>query len=160
MMINFVKQPNILGLAFLFTFVMAVYGGLLSLDGMKEWYPSLTKPFDIPIWLFGVVQLVYYCICITIIYRLYSRLEKSRIRSISISLFAFMMVFAESWNYFFLGQKSISLGFWLILVFYLIVLAVYFILRKVDRLSSLILAPYLIWLLVDIIWLFKLWQVN
>ena len=158
---KFVKQPKHLGKAFLITIVLAIYGGLLSIEGMSEWYPSLIKPIDIPIWLFGIVQPAYYLICVTILYRLYTRVEKSRVRRrTSMSLFVFMMFFAESWNFFFLGLKSVSLGFWLLLIFCLVVISVFLNLRRVDKNSSLILLPYLIWLVADIMWIFEIWQAN
>ena len=137
-----------------------MYGSVLAIDGMKEWYPSLVKPVDIPMWLFGFVQLVYYGICITILYRLFSYIEDTRKRKISLSLFLFMMIFAESWNYFFLGLKNVSVGFWLVLVFSLITIVVYLNLRKTDKVSSYVFLPYLVWLLVDISWIFGLWQAN
>ena len=155
-----IKQPKTLGLAFLITLVIAMYGSLLAIDGMKEWYPYLVKPVDIPMWLFGFVQLVYYGICITILYRLFSYIEDTKERKISLSLFLFMMIFAESWNYFFLGLKNVSLGFWLMLVFSLIAIVVYLNLRKTDKVSSYVFLPYLVWLLADISWIFKLWQAN
>ena len=155
-----VKQPKTLGLAFLITLVIAVYGSVLAIDGMKEWYPYLVKPVDIPMWLFGFVQLVYYGICITILYRLFSYIEDTKERKISLFLFLFMMIFAESWNYFFLGLKNVSLGFWLMLVFSLIAIVVYLNLRKTDKVSSYVFLPYLVWLLADISWIFKLWQAN
>jgi len=154
------KQPKTLGLAFLITLVIVLYGSVLAIDGMKEWYPSLDKPVNIPIWLFGFVQLVYYGICITILYRLFSYIEDTKERKISLSLFLFMMIFAESWNYFFLGLKNVSLGFWLMLVFSLLAIVVYLNLRKTDKISSYVFLPYLVWLLVDISWIFELWQAN
>ena len=154
------KQPKTLGLAFLITLVIVLYGSVLAIDGMKEWYPSLDKPVNIPMWLFGFVQLVYYGICITILYRLFSYIEDTKERKISLSLFLFMMIFAESWNYFFLGLKNVSLGFWLMLVFSLLAIVVYLNLRKTDKISSYVFLPYLVWLLVDISWIFELWQAN
>lgn len=142
------------------TLVVAVYGALLAIDGMKEWYPSLTKPVDIPLWLFSIVQPIYYVICVTVLYRLISYVEDFKVKRNSVTLFMFMMLFAESWNYFFLGLKSVSLGFWLMLVFSFIAMLVFFNLRKVDRLSSKIFTPYLIWLLVDITWIYGVWEAN
>ena len=71
-----VRQPKTLGLAFLITLVIAVHGSVLAIDGMKDWYSSLVKPVDISMWLFGFVQLVYYGICITILYRLFSYIAR------------------------------------------------------------------------------------
>lgn len=155
-----IKQPKLFGFTLLITIFLAVYGGILSIDGMREWYPSLVKPFNIPIWLFSAIQLIYYLICIAILYRLFSNLEQSRLKQASILLFIFMMFFAESWNYFFLGLKSVSLGFWLLLAFCLIAFINYINLRKVDKTSSIILAPYLVWLVFDIVWLYRIYQVN
>lgn len=147
---TFVKQPKTLGYAFLITLVIAIYGSLLAIDGMKDWYPSLVKPVDIPMWLFAIVQPVYYGICMAIMYRLLIYVEDKKKRNFSLSLLIFMMLFAESWNYFFLGLKSVSLGFWLMLVFSIIAVIVFFNLRKTDKISSNIFLPYLVWLLADI----------
>ena len=71
-----------------------------------------------------------------------------------------MMIFAESWNYFFLGLKNVSLGFWLMLVFSLVAIVVYLNLRRTDKVSSYVFLPYLVWLLADISWIFRVWQAN
>lgn len=155
-----VKQPKILGWSILITLIIAVYGSLLAIDGMKEWYPSLVKPVDIPMWLFGIVQPVYYGICITILYRLFAYVEDTKKKQTSVFIILFMMIFAESWNYFFLGLRSVSLGFWLMLVFFLIAIVVFINLRKTDKISSYIFLPYLLWLLIDISWIYELWKAN
>ena len=146
--------------AMIVTILMAVFGGLLGFQGMSEWYPSLIKPLDIPLWLFSIVQAFYYIICVGIIFRLLTFVTDKASQKFSLSLFTGMMLLAELWNYFFLGLKSVSLGFFSILVFSLIAVLVYFNLKHTDRLSSIILTPYLLWLIIDIFWLFRLWQAN
>ena len=142
------------------TIFMAIFGSLLGIHGMSEWYPSLIKPLDIPLWLFSIVQAFYYIICVSIIYRLLTFVVDNASQKFSLSLFTGMMFLAELWNYFFLGLKSVSLGFFSILIFSLIAVLVYFNLKHTDRLSSIILTPYLLWLIIDIFWLFRLWQAN
>lgn len=154
------NKPKNLGIAFIVTLIIAIYGSLLAIDGMKEWYPSLIKPIDIPMWLFATVQPIYYVICITIMYRLLSYVADRRSRLVSLSLLVFMMLCAESWNYFFLGLHSVSLGFWLMLLFCGVVLLVYFNLRKTDNISAKVLLPYLLWLIVDISWIYEIWDKN
>jgi len=158
--LSLINYPKKLALSFIITFVIAIYGSLLALDGMKEWYPLLNKPVDIPMWLFAIVQPLYYAICITILYRLFAYISEQRTRRISLGLILFMMIFAESWNYLFLGLRSVALGFWSMLLFAGVAVLLFVQLRKVDPLSAKIFAPYLVWLLVDIAWMYGLWSAN
>ncbi len=155
-----ITHPKSLGVAFGITFFLAVYGSVLALDGMKEWYPSLVQPITIPLWKFAVVQLVYYGICITILYRLFAYRGEKRTRTRAVSLFVFMMLIAESWNYVFLGRQDLFLGFWGMVLFVVIALAVYIYLRTIDTVSSYVFLPYLLWLFADIAWIFAIWQAN
>ena len=141
---NFTTKHKYFLIAFLITLVNAIFGSLLAIDGMEEWYPALIKPLDIPLWFFAIVQPLYYCICIFILYRLFSYVEESRKRIFSLSIYIFMMVYAESWNYFFLGLRNVSLGFWSMLGFGTLAFTVYLVLRKTEKISSHVFIPYLI----------------
>ena len=155
-----IKCPKNFAASFLVTFVIAVYGSLLAIDGMKEWYPSLVKPIDIPMWLFAIVQPLYYAICITIMYRLMTYVDVVKTKKLSLILLVFMMLFAETWNYFFLGLRDVSLGFWTMVAFSGVAIVVYVNLRRVDFISSKIFIPYLVWLLVDNAWMYGIWVSN
>lgn len=155
-----IKYPKKLVVSFVITFVIAVYGSLLAIDGMKEWYPSLVKPIDIPMWLFAIVQPLYYAICITIMYRLMTYVDVVKTKKLSLILLVFMMLFAETWNYFFLGLRDVSLGFWTMVAFSGVAIVVYVNLRRVDFISSKIFIPYLVWLLVDNAWMYGIWVSN
>lgn len=155
-----VNYPRNLAASFLVALVIAVYGSLLAIDGMAEWYPSLVKPIDIPMWLFAIIQPLYYAICISVVYRLVSYIDHPKTRRLSLFLVIFMMLFAETWNYLFLGLRNVSLGFWAMLAFSGVAIAVFINLRRVDPVSSRIFLPYLIWLLADISWMYGIWVEN
>lgn len=154
------KHPRKLAIAIGITVVLAVYGGLLGIGGMQDWYPSLARPVDIPMWLFGVVQPVYYLICIAILYRLMCNVAGNPATKRSVGLLLGMMFVAESWNYLFLGLRSVSFGFWSLLGFAALAVVVYLDMRRTDRLSSHLFLPYLFWLPVDLVWMYGIWQAN
>ncbi len=160
MQVKILNHPKNFGISLLITLLLAIYGGILGIGGMEEWYPSLIKPIDIPMWLFGIVQPLYYIICIAILYRLFSYVENIKNKKRSLFIFIFMMFFAESWNYTFLGLESVTLGFWILVVFSIIVVIAYINLQKTDKVSSFILLPYILWLTVDLAWAYGLWQAN
>ena len=155
-----IKSPRNISISLIITFILAIIGTFLGLEGMEEWYPSLIKPLDVPLWLFAIVQPLYYIICIVIMYRLLTYKENKREKFTSLFLLLFMMIYAEVWNYFFLGLKSVSTGFWTLLIFAGIVLLLFQNLYKSDNKSARLLIPYLIWLIVDCVWMYSLWEAN
>jgi len=157
---NSIKYKKNALLAFLITLTNAISGGVLGIDGFEEWYPSLIKPISIPFWLFALVQPIYYLICIVILYRLFSYIDDRATKMVSTSLFIGMMIFAELWNYFFLGLHSVFLGFWLLIAFTIIVWMNYLILWRIDRFSFYSFTPYVLWLFVDLTWLYSLRAAN
>ena len=148
-------------ISFLITLTIAIIGVLLAGDAMETWYPSLETPWlNIPIWVFIPVQILYYVICAIIIYRILKYVMPNRQRNISLALLLTMMISAELWNFLFLGLRSTFAGWVGMILFTMMAIVVYAYLRRAERNSSRIMIPYLVWLVLDNIWIFELWLAN
>jgi benzodiazapine receptor len=155
------KIIKIAAISFLITLTIAIAGVLLAGNGMESWYSTLKMPWlNIPIWIFIPVQILYYLICGIIIYRILIYVAPGKQRNTSLAIFLTMMIYAEIWNFLFLGLESTLAGFVGIVIFSMVAIIVYLHLRRNERFSSKIFTPYLVWLLVDNIWIFELWRIN
>lgn len=71
------------------------------------------------------------------------------------------MFMAETWNYFFFGMRNLLLSFMGMVVLGGTGMVFYLLLRKTEKWSSRIFAPYLLWLVfVDIPWIAGIWLTN
>ena len=148
-------------ISFLIILTIATIGVLLAGDAMETWYPTLEMPWlNIPVWAFIPVQILYYLICGIIIYRILKYVTPNRQRNISLALLLTMMISAELWNFPFLGLRSTFAGWVGMILFTMMAIGVYVHLRRAERYSAHIMIPYLVWLVVDNIWIFELWRVN
>ena len=86
--------------------------------------------------------------------------ENRGARGISLALALCVMLLNELWNYFFFGLRSTLAGFVGIALFLVPLSALIFALYKHERPSAVILAPYYLWVLYDLLWTFELWRLN
>jgi tryptophan-rich sensory protein len=71
-----------------------------------------------------------------------------------------MMVANEGWNYLFLGRRSVRAGFFGMIGYTVLTIALYWRLRKADRESAKLLLSYLGWLGYDLVYAHELWRLN
>ena len=121
-------------------------GSFLMGNGAKsEWYLSLKKaPWTPPGWVFGAVWTTI-MICFSIyMTQLYTMDRSWEI----ILLFFIQMVLNVSWNYLFFNQKKIGAGLGIILL--LTLLMTYFLFGFYGKLQliSLLVVPYVLWLII------------
>ena len=110
-----------------------------------EWYLSLNKaPWTPPGWVFGAAWTT-----IMICFSIYMAQLYTNDNSVSvIALFLFQVILNVSWNFVFFNQHNV--GFALIIIISLTLLLIYFLIGFYDqmKLMSLLLVPYVLWLLI------------
>lgn len=124
---------------------LAIGGWLMNNGPQTQWYLELNKaPWTPPGWVFGAAWTTI-MVCYSIYMAQLFAAEKS---GKVIALFVFQVLLNVSWNYIFFNQHRIGLALLIIIVLTLLIL--YFLFGFYDRLqfTSLLLIPYVAWLVV------------
>jgi len=121
-------------------------GSLLMNNGpTSEWYLNLNKaPWTPPGWLFGVAwTTIMVCFSIYLTY-LFSKLSSKNIK-IAFSIQVYLNII---WNFIFFNQHLILLGLITIILLTIVVFYIFFSFKNIMKTKSLLLLPYMVWLLI------------
>lgn len=131
---------------FLFlNFAALAIGGLFTDSGVSsEWYQNLNKaPWTPPGWVFGMAWTL-----IMILFAIYMAfLIKSENKKRIIILFSIQWILNVAWNPIFFYAQAVTLGLICILLLTILIAYLFFFFVKVN-VKSLLLAPYLVWLII------------
>lgn len=122
-------------------------GGLFTGEGVpSEWYQSLNKaPWTPPGWVFGAAwTFIMVCFAFYMSYLIKSNSNQKNI----IILFVFQWILNVIWNPIFFHFQAVSLG--LVCISLLTILVAYLLIKFWQdlKVKSILIAPYLIWLLI------------
>lgn len=124
-----------------------IIGGFWTKESVSSWYPTLIKPsWTPPDWVFGPVwSLLYLMIAISgwLIYQA----EHSHQRTIALILFGVQLALNFIWSFLFFSLKSPILGLIDIVLLCLLISLTIVKAWPVRPMASLLLIPYLIWVL-------------
>ncbi len=115
--------------------------------------PDTDISMSIDIWF--VVAVLYYIMCVVILYRLFSAPE-SKTKERSITLFLGMMLLNIVWNYAFFREQNLEHSFFILFFISVIVLSLLKLLWNFQRTSAVFLLFYFFWLVYDGLWLWKI----
>lgn len=122
-------------------------GGLFTNNGVtSEWYQNLNKaPWTPPGWVFGAAwTIIMICFAFYMAYLLQNHIDKKTI----IALFSIQWILNVLWNPIFFRFRADVLGLICISLLTLVVAYLFFSFWKQLNIKSLLVAPYLIWLLI------------
>ena len=125
---------------FLFVFIALVLGGLSSSDAANDiWYQDLNKSnLNPPGFVFGIVWPILYILMSISAFRTFD---------ITRNLFLFQLFFNALWSWLFFGFNMPVIA--LVNIWFLIILNIILFIKmfRIDRLSGILLLPYVIWLI-------------
>ncbi len=130
-------------LFFIITFSASFIGGLVTFTFKEPWYSELTKSnFNPPDWIFAPVWTTLYLMMTLAIWFFWH--SKNREMN-TIYIYFIHIVFNTTWSVVFFGFHNIFLAFVNLII--LILLIVILILRfgRVNKVSSYLMIPYLLW---------------
>lgn len=123
----------------------AAIGALLTSGSVRDWYPSLAKPsWTPPAWLFGPVWTLLYFMMGVAAWRVWRRDGIRRAR-LPLGAFALQLAFNAAWSGIFFGLRAPALAFVEIVVLWLLIAATTLLFSARDRLATVLMVPYLVW---------------
>ncbi|MDA0176927.1 MULTISPECIES: TspO/MBR family protein [Mesoflavibacter] len=118
---------------------------LMNNGPRSDWYNNLNQaPWTPAGWVFGVAwSFIMICFSVYMAY-LFSQLTSEKVK-IAFSIQVFLNII---WNFIFFNQHLILLGLITIILLTIVVFYIFFSFRKIMKTKSLLLLPYMIWLLI------------
>lgn len=150
-----------LGFAIIVCFAVAGIGSLFTMPSIPTWYASLSKPFfSPPNWIFGPVWTLLYFLMAISLYIVLLRGIQNKDAKKGIALFFVQLFLNVGWSYLFFFLHNPMMAFFEIMVLWLMILLTILQFKKVDKLASYLLIPYLLWVTFASVLNFSVWQLN
>jgi tryptophan-rich sensory protein len=122
---------------------------------------SLKQPaWALPVWTWYFIGLVYYAACFASLYRLVNIGSRSGTRWLCLALLILVMTANATWNFIFFRLRDLGLSFYFFLPYTILVLLLVYSLSRLDWVSALIFAIYLMYLPYALIWSHRTWKLN
>lgn len=140
------------------TFVAASSAAIWDVGG--TWYQSLTQPsFTPPPWVFGPAWTVLYLMIAIVAHRIAYAPESSW-KMPALALWALQIALNTLWTPVFFGAKNLGGAMIYIALLWVTICLLILVTMRVDRVSSLLLLPYLAWVSFASILNFAFWSLN
>lgn len=134
-----------------------IIGFLITNSGQQ--YGQLIKPsFAPPSWIFRVVWPILY-ILMGISYNIYKHKTKSDNLKVNL-LYYFQLIINFLWSFIFFRLKLYGISFLLAVFLAVLVGILFYKFFKTDKVSSLLLVPYLLWLIYASVLSYFIWMLN
>lgn len=134
---------------------------LFAGGGIKARLAELRVPrYAPPLWVWIVIGAFYYIICFAVLYRLLSMPGVVPWRGWAGMLIGSMMLIAALWNYLFFRTRNLFHAFVVGFPYSLVVLALFLLLLRLDRVAAFCLLPYLFYLMYAGALGHRLWKLN
>lgn len=138
---------------------VAIAGGIANSYSLPLWYPALVKPsFNPPTWVFAPVWSMLYVMIAFAGARLV--LSPAREKEPAISLYFAQLGLNAAWSWVFFYGRAIGAAAVVILVLWLAILATIWLGWAKDRIASLLLIPYLMWVSFAAVLNIAIWHLN
>lgn len=125
-----------------------IFGSIFTLEAVPDWYSTLTKPtFAPPGWIFGPVWIILYFLMGVSLYTVWVSESKPKIRKVFFTVFGIQLTLNALWSLLFFGLKSPVLGLIDIILLDIMVIITIIYAKSISKLASLLLVPYLVWII-------------
>jgi tryptophan-rich sensory protein len=150
-----------------FGFAMAVCGaGMISEAALagkaaNKIMRSLKQPiWALPVWAWYLIGLAYYGACFASLYRLVNIVSASGTRWLCLALVIAVMTANAVWNFIFFRRGNLGLSFYFFLPYTFLVAVLVYALTRLDWVSAIVFAIYLMYLPYALIWSHRTWKLN
>ena len=142
----------------LLAFGASAWGGLITSFYKEPWYSSIIKPtFNPPDWVFAPVWITLYLAMSVAIWLIWINPKRSEK---VIYIYFIHLLINGSWSLFFFGLHLILVSLVIIAVIIFLVLWLIKLYYPINKFSSVLMAPYLIWLCYAFVLNFYIFTLN
>nr|WP_320146995.1 TspO/MBR family protein [uncultured Anaeromusa sp.] len=135
-------------------------GGVFTQSSLTTWYAQLVKPeVSPPNWVFAPVWNVLYFLMAIALYRLLIS-EQRQAQRLALALFVVQLLLNITWSAVFFGLHSPGGGLAVIAFLVLAIGATMFCSRRVSKVATLLLVPYLGWVCFAAYLNYQFWRLN
>lgn len=132
----------------------------VTATSVATWYVTLDKPsFTPPGAVFGPVWTILYVLMGVAAWRVWRAADRDAARG-PLAIFALQLALNLGWSVAFFGLRAIAPAFVVILALDLAVVSTMLSFRRLDRPASLLLLPYLAWILFATLLNAAIWRLN
>ena len=140
------------------TFVAASSAAVWDVGG--TWYQSLNQPsFTPPSWVFGPVWTILYLMIAIVAYRI-AYAAQTPWKAHALALWALQIALNTLWTPVFFGAKNLGGAMIYIGLLWVTICFLIWVTRQVDKLSAILLLPYLAWVSFASVLNFAFWTLN
>jgi len=133
--------------------------GLLTIDSVTTWYPSINKPsWNPPSWIFGPVWTTLYIMMGVSFALVWDSTHPERKRAMA--LFVFQLFLNLIWTPLFFGLNLIGWSFIEIVVLFLTLSVTIMKFNRINKTSAWLLVPYLLWVGFATVLTGAIWYLN
>jgi tryptophan-rich sensory protein len=135
---------------------------LVTRDNIPTWYATINKPsFNPPNWVFAPVWTLLYIMMGYAAGRIWNNLETNRDNvKRAFIFFLVQLILNALWSFLFFGLKNPMLSFFEILLLWAMIYETYCQFKKVDKIASYFLIPYLAWVSYATLLNGSIWYLN
>ena len=136
-----------------------IMGSLFTFSSIDSWYAALSKPFfSPPNWVFGPVWTILYFLMGVSLYLVWT--NKNPVARSAYAAFGIQLGLNALWSAAFFGLQSPFLGFIVIALLWLAILATIKLFWRYSQNAALLLVPYFLWVSFAAALNFAVWQLN
>jgi tryptophan-rich sensory protein len=122
---------------------------------------SLKQPtWALPPWVWYFIGLAYYAACFASLYRLVNILSLSGTGWFCLALVVAVMSANAAWNFIFFRRRDLGLSFYFFLPYTILVIVLVYALSRLEWVSAVLFAIYLMYLPYALIWSHRIWKLN
>lgn len=135
-----------------------IIGSFFTVNSIKDWYLNLNKPwFNPPNYLFGPVWISLYFLMGISLYLIW--ISKKDIKN-ALRLFFIQLILNALWSILFFGLRLIFVAFLELLLLGIFILIIIIKFYKIDKRSSYLLIPYILWVSFALVLNFSIFVLN
>lgn len=138
------------------------FSSLITRENIPTWYVSLKKPiFNPPNWVFAPVWTILYIMMGIAAGRVWNKVDND-LQNVKKGMYFFIVQLALNalWSYLFFGIHNLFLSLIEIILLWLMIYETMVQFKKVDKLASKLLIPYLVWVSYATILTASVWYLN
>ena len=153
-------KTKIITFALFYLCTVVASSSSLVWDVGTGWYSEIIRPsFAPPNWVFGPVWTILYILIAISAYRIMYA-AKNEYKSPAMAFWSLQMCLNTIWTPIFFGANNLEVAFYYIIALWASIVGTIITAWKVDRTSSVILMPYLVWVSFASVLNYAFWQLN